>query len=84
MADAKAKQSKDANDAGNTVDGFKAGDFITKRELQEWLGLKDSQRRGFHDKGLPFIRVGLVVLYHVPEVCKWLKAQETTKSEGDE
>ena len=54
-----------------------ADQFITKGQLQEWLGLKNSQRLGFHDRGLPYIRVGLVTLYHVPSVCRWLKQQET-------
>jgi hypothetical protein len=58
---------------------FKAEDFITKKHLQDWLGIKNSQRLAFHEKGLPYIRVGAAVLYHLPAVCEWLKAQETRK-----
>ncbi len=56
---------------------YKAEDFVTKRQLQSWLGIKNSQRLAFHEKGLPFIRIGLVTLYHLPSVCSWLKGQET-------
>ena len=55
---------------------FKSEDFITKAQLQNWLGITPAQRTGFHDLGLPFIKIGNSTLYHVPAVCAWLKSRE--------
>jgi len=59
---------------------FKAEDFVTKAQLQVWLGIKNTQRLSFHDRGLPFIKLGAAVLYHLPAVCTWLKEHETRRA----
>lgn len=55
---------------------LKAEDFVTKQQIQEWLGITAAQRYGFHADGLPFIKIGKTTLYHVPAVCEWLKRRE--------
>ncbi len=59
--------------------GFKAEEFVTKAQLQSWLGITPNQRLGFHDAGLPYIKIGNTTLYHLPAVCDWLKAHETRR-----
>jgi len=58
---------------------FKAEDFITKGQLQTWLGIKNSQRLAFHDLGLPYMKIGKATLYHLPAVCAGLKTRETAR-----
>ncbi len=53
--------------------------FVTKAQLEKWLGINTNQRRAFQDKGLPFIRLGNTTLYYLPSVCAWLKAHETRR-----
>jgi hypothetical protein len=60
----------------NSSTDYKAEDFITKAQLKKWLEITDAQRHAFHERGLPHIRLGNAVLYHLPAVCSWLKARE--------
>jgi hypothetical protein len=59
---------------------YRAEDFITKAQLMTWLGITNNQRMSFQDKGLPFIRIGTVTLYHLPAACAWLKTRESKET----
>jgi hypothetical protein len=71
-----------------TTNGMTAtslSEFIPLDALASTLGVSKSVLLSWHrDRGLPGIRVGLRLYFHEPAVAGWLKARESTPSDGYE
>lgn len=51
-------------------------DFITTKELCEWLKISPNTANNWRRKGLPYVRVGNTVRYKKEEVEKWIEGQK--------
>lgn len=54
-------------------------EFITAKSLTEHLGISKSILRGWVDRGLPYIRVGLKLYFREASVAAWLARQEKVR-----
>lgn len=50
-------------------------EYITTKELLEWLKISPNTANNWRRKGLPHIRVGNTVRYDKKEVTEWLEKQ---------
>ena len=51
-------------------------EYITTKELCEWLKISHNTANNWRRKGLPHVRVGNTVRYDREEVKKWMQEQE--------
>lgn len=49
--------------------------YITTKELCDWLKISNNTANNWRRKGLPYIRVGNTVRYDKEQVQKWLSEQ---------
>ncbi len=54
-------------------------EYITTKELCDWLKISPNTANNWRRKGLPYLRVGNTVRYDKEEVQKWLNEQNKQK-----
>lgn len=51
-------------------------EFITTKELCEWLKISPNTANNWRRKGLPYVRVGNTVRYKKEEVEQWINSSK--------
>jgi excisionase family DNA binding protein len=58
--------------------GNNAGEFLTRKQVMDMLGISESTLYKWSKKGLPFIRVGRLVFIEKADLEKFLRKHKTS------